>query len=74
MFDLREYQQAKRMLADHLPWFALVTPRTLLNKDGSYSTVVRYRGPDTDSTTPQALVALRQQLNNVLKRLEQLAS
>ena len=69
MFDLRDYQQAKKALADHLPWFALLTPRVLLNKDGSYSTVVRYRGPDVDSSTPENLVALRQQLNNVLKRL-----
>ena len=69
MFDLREYQQPKRMLADHLPWFALIAPTIVLNKDGSYSTVVRYRGPDTDSTTPEALVALRQQFNNVLRRL-----
>ena len=69
MFDLRDYQNPERMLADHLPWFALITPRIVLNKDGSYSTVIRYRGPDTDSTTPEALVALRQQFNNVLKRL-----
>ena len=69
MFDLRDYQRAERMLADHLPWFALITPTTLLNKDGSYSTVLRYRGPDVDSTTEHALMGLRQQLNNVVTRL-----
>ena len=69
MFDLRDYQRAERMLADHLPWFALLSPTTLLNKDGSYSTVLRYRGPDVDSTTEHALMALRHQLNNALARL-----
>ena len=69
MFDLRDYQKPVKMLADHLPWFALLTPSVVLNKDGSYSTCVRYRGPDTDSTTPEVLVALRHQLNNVLRRL-----
>ena len=69
MFDLRPYQQPERCLADHLPWFALVNPHTLLNKDGSYSTVLRYRGPDVDSTTDYALLGLRARLNNVLTRL-----
>ncbi|MEM6559986.1 MAG: conjugal transfer protein TrbE [Planctomycetota bacterium] len=69
MFRLTDYQQPEPMLADHLPWFALVNPTTLLNKDGSYSTVIRYRGPDIDSTTEHALLGLRQQLNNVLMRL-----
>ena len=54
MFRLTDYQQPEPMLADHLPWFALVNPTTLLNKDGSYSTVIRYRGPDIDSTTEHA--------------------
>ena len=69
MFDLRDYQKSEPMLADHLPWFALVTPTTLLNKDGSYSTVLRYRGPDIDSATEHALLGLRRQLNNVVTRL-----
>ena len=28
MFDLRDYQNPERMLADHLPWFALITPQS----------------------------------------------
>ena len=69
MFDLRNYQKPEKLLADHLPWFALITPTTVLNKDGSYATVLRYRGPDIDSTTEHALLGLRQQLNNVVTRL-----
>ncbi|MCA3694652.1 MAG: conjugal transfer protein TrbE, partial [Aquidulcibacter sp.] len=66
---LDEFRQKPITLADHLPWAALVGPSLLLNKDGSFSSCIKFRGPDLESSTPEELMAVRARLNNMLKRL-----
>jgi type IV secretion system protein TrbE len=66
---LDEYRKKPISLADHLPWAALVARGIILNKDGSFSACVRFRGPDLESSTSEELMAVRARLNNMLKRL-----
>jgi type IV secretion system protein VirB4 len=66
---LDEYRKKPISLADHLPWAALVAPGIILNKDGSFSACIRFRGPDLESSTSEELMAVRARLNNMLKRL-----
>jgi len=66
---LDEFRQKPQTLADHLPWAALVAPGILLNKDGSFSACVAFRGPDLASSSPHELMAVRARLNVMLKRL-----
>ena len=66
---LDEHQRRPASLADHLPWAALVAPGVVLNKDGSFTTACRFRGPDLESSTEDELMAVRARLNNALKRL-----
>ncbi|MDP3459002.1 MAG: conjugal transfer protein TrbE, partial [Hyphomonas sp.] len=68
MLNLSEYAPKPRLLADYLPWAALVAPGIVLNKDGSFQTTFRYRGPDLDSSTEAELVAVSARVNNVLRR------
>ncbi len=69
MFDLREYREKNVRLSDWLPWAGMVDPGVMINKDGSFMTAIRFRGPDLDSSTAAELVAARGRLNNALKRL-----
>ncbi|WP_342251493.1 conjugal transfer protein TrbE [Sphingomonas sp. OTU376] len=69
MMSLIEYRPKAAMLADFLPWAALVAPGVVLNKDGSFQRTARFRGPDLDSATPAELVAVTARLNNALRRL-----
>lgn len=66
---LDEYRRRPALLADHLPWAALVAPGVVLNKDGSFTCGVRFRGPDLESASEAELMAVRARLNNALKRL-----
>lgn len=68
MLNLREYRQKADRLADHLPWAALVASGVVLNKDGSFMRVLRFRGPDLESSTEAELVSVCARANNVLKR------
>jgi type IV secretion/conjugal transfer VirB4 family ATPase len=68
MLALREYRHRADRLADHLPWAALVGPGIVLNKDGSFMRVARFRGPDLESATEAELVSACARANNVLKR------
>jgi type IV secretion system protein VirB4 len=68
MLALREYRNGADRLADHLPWAALVAPGVVLNKDGSFSRTLRFRGPDLESATEAELVSACARANNVLKR------
>src|SRR3546814_9598789 len=52
----------------HLPWAALVAPGVVLNKDGSFSRVLAFRGPDLESATEAELISVAARANNVLKR------
>ena len=66
---LDEFARRPRLLADHLPWAALVAPGVVLNKDGSFTTGFSFRGPDLESSTDHELMAVRARLNNALRRL-----
>ena len=66
---LAEYRSKSALLADFLPWAALIAPGVILNKDGSLQRTARFRGPDLDSATPAELVATSARLNSALRRL-----
>ena len=66
---LDEYRRRPALLADHLPWAALVAPGVVLNKDGSFTSAMAFRGPDLESSTEDELMAVRARLNNALRRL-----
>lgn len=68
MLYLAEYRRKPALLADHLPWAALVGPGVVLNKDGSLQRSFRFRGPDMESATEAELIASCARLNNVLRR------
>src|SRR3546814_5266731 len=54
MLNLAEYRRKPALLADHLPWAALVAPGVVLNKDGSFQRGFRFRGPDLESEIGRA--------------------
>ncbi|WP_029415019.1 conjugal transfer protein TrbE [Brevundimonas bacteroides] len=66
---LEDHRRRPALLADHLPWAALVAPGVVLNKDGSFTTGLAFRGPDLESSTEDELMAVRARLNNALRRL-----
>jgi type IV secretion system protein VirB4 len=68
MLNLAEYARKPKLLADYLPWGFLVGPGIILNKDGSFLRLARYRGPDLESATQAELVGVTARINNVLKR------
>ncbi len=68
MLNLAEYRRKSDRIADHLPWAALAAPGVILNKDGSFSRVLSFRGPDLESATEAELVSVCARANNVLKR------
>lgn len=68
MLNLAEYRCRTDRLADHLPWAALIAPGVVLNKDGSFLRVLRFRGPDLESATQAELISACARANNVLKR------
>ena len=68
MLSLAEYRPRGDRLADHLPWAALVAPGVVLNKDGSFMSVLAFRGPDLESATEAELVSACARANNVLRR------
>jgi type IV secretion/conjugal transfer VirB4 family ATPase len=68
MLNLAEYRPRADRLADHLPWAALVAPGVVLNKDGSFLSVLAFRGPDLESATEAELVSACARANNILKR------
>ena len=63
MMNLAEYRRRSQILADFLPWAALVEQGVILNKDGSFQRTARFRGPDLDSATPAGLVAITSRLH-----------
>jgi type IV secretion system protein VirB4 len=68
MLNLAEYRRGGELLADRLPWAALVAPGVVLNKDGSFQRTFAFRGPDLESATEAELVSACARLNNVLRR------
>ena len=68
MLNLREYRRNPQRLSDHLPWALLLERGLVLNKDGSFQTTIRFRGPDVESSTAHELMAHRARINNALRR------
>lgn len=68
MLNLKEYAETPTLLADYLPWACIVAPGVVLNKDGSFQTTFKYRGPDLESSTEEELVSVMARVNNVLRR------
>lgn len=69
MISFAPYTQAPNRIEDYLPWAMLVAPGVVLNKDGSFQTTARFRGPDVRSSTPEELVSFTARANNVFRRL-----
>jgi len=69
MMFLREHARRASRLSDFLPWAAMIAPGIILNKDGSFLRIARFRGPDLDSATQAELMATSARLNSALKRL-----
>ncbi len=69
MLDLREYRRRPALLADYLPWAALVAPGVVLNKDGGFQRTAEFRGPDLDSSTDAEVAVVAGRLNGALRRL-----
>jgi type IV secretion/conjugal transfer VirB4 family ATPase len=63
---LREHRRHPQGLPDLLGWLHLVAPGTLLQKNGSFLTGWRYRGPDLAAATPEELDNLARHLNDAL--------
>ena len=60
---LPEHRRRPQGLADLLTWGAFVSDGVLLNKDGSLTAGLAYRGPDVDSATDEELLRLAEHLN-----------
>lgn len=69
MFYVNEHRKNADRLSDVLPWAAFVAPAVIMNKDGSFQTTIKYRGPDLDSVTDEELLVNSAQINNILRRL-----
>lgn len=69
MFNIAEYRTKRKPLSDYLPWAIFVQPGVILNKDGSFQKIYKFRGPDQDSSTQHELVAARHRFNNVMRQL-----
>ena len=69
VFSLSEQKKHPDRLSDHLPWAMLVGPGIVFNKNGSFQTTFRFRGPDLDSATDAELVITSARVNSILKRL-----
>lgn len=69
VFSLSEHKRNPDRFSDHLPWAMLVAPGVVFNKNGSFQTTFRFRGPDLDSATEAELVITSSQINNTFKRL-----
>jgi type IV secretion system protein VirB4 len=69
VLDLRDYPRRGKVLADYLPWAALVAPGVVLNKDGAFQRTAEFRGPDLASASEAEVAAVAARLNGALRRL-----
>ncbi|WP_045761407.1 DUF853 family protein [Xanthomonas albilineans] len=69
MQRLPKYSNEPTDIGDVLPWAYLVAPGVVLNRNASFITTLRYRGPDLDSATKHELIAVSAQMNNLFRRL-----
>lgn len=63
------YRNEPTDIGDLLPWAWLVAPGVVLNRNASFITTFRYRGPDLDSATPYELMSMTARMNNIMRRL-----
>lgn len=66
---LREMREPRTLLADRLPWVAIIAPGLVYQKDGLFQKTFAFRGPDMGSSSPAEKLYAHQQLNNTLLRL-----
>src|SRR5687768_17391426 len=72
MLNLKEYRDQPKSMADLLPYAALPFDRypfVMAQKDGSVMALIRYRGPDLESTTTAVLVNYYASMGTMLKHL-----
>lgn len=72
MLNLREYRDHPESMADLLPYAALPFhqyPFVMAQKDGSLLALIRYHGPDLESTPTAMLVNYYASLGVMLKHL-----
>lgn len=72
MINLKEYRERPKSLADLLLYAALPFDRypfVMVQKDGSLLSLIRYRGPDLESTTTEVLVNYYSSMGTMLKHL-----
>ena len=67
--DLIPFRKRPPVLADRLTWGLMLRKNVILQKDGSFLSVISFRGHDLDTATPGELVAFRAAFNNALRRL-----
>lgn len=63
------YRDEPTDVGDLLPWAYLIAPGVVVNKNASFLTTFRYRGPDLDSATHHELMSMAARQNNLLRRL-----
>jgi type IV secretion/conjugal transfer VirB4 family ATPase len=69
MLHIGAYREPRERLSDHLPWFAMVAPGVLLQKDGTLLRSYRFRGPDLAASTTEEFISIAGRANNAFKRL-----
>lgn len=69
VLSLKRWRDRPPALADFLTWGLMIEPSVVVNKDGAFMCVVRYRGHDLESRTPGEVMGLRTAANNALRRL-----
>lgn len=72
MLNLKEYRDQPKSLADLLLYAAMPFDRypfVMVQKDGSLLALIRYRGPDLESTTTTVLVNYYASMGTMLKHL-----
>lgn len=67
--SITEYRTRPGLLSDLLPWAFLIKPGLGITKFGAFYQIIRFRGPDLESSTKAELVSTRAQINNALRRL-----
>lgn len=63
------YKDEPTDVGDLLPWAYVIAPGVVVNKNASFITTFRYRGPDLDSATAHELMSMAARQNNLMRRL-----
>ena len=69
MFSVKGYREPTHRLPDWLPWYGLVAPGVVLQKNEVLQKTIAFRGPDLLASGRPELTATVFRLNNALKRL-----